>query len=93
MRPGLILDKSKRGHTQMTYTQITAENLIDFPMGSKVRFNYGPMYGSADAMLVDFQGSPWGVQLIAETETGERHFISGFSTVGIGCYLIETPPK
>ena len=71
-----------------TYTQITETNMISFAIGTKVRFNYGAMHGSDDAIVVDYRVTQWGASLVAETEEGEVKHIEGFTTSGIGCYLI-----
>jgi len=72
-----------------TYTQITEENLYSFPIGSRVEFNYGAMYGSEFGLVVDYRVTEFGADLIAETESGEIKYINGFSTVGVGVRLVE----
>lgn len=75
--------------TTETHTLITEENLHSFGIGTRVRFNYGPMCGSEMGLVVDHEVTRFGARLIAETERGEVKTISGFSAVGIGVYLIE----
>jgi hypothetical protein len=71
------------------YTQITEKNVHSFGIGTRVRFNYGPMCGGEIGLVVDYEITRFGAQLIAETERGETKTISGFSTIGVGCYLLE----
>ena len=73
----------------MTYTAITIENAAEFPAGSIVEFNYGAMYGSERGSITGFETTRFGTHLTAVTEDGESKTISGFTTVGIGVYLIE----
>lgn len=70
-----------------SYMQITKDNLLTFPVGAKVRFNYGAMHGSELGLVVDYEADRWGCRLVAETESGERKTITGFTTIGIGAYL------
>lgn len=69
--------------------KITAQNINDFPIGTKVRFNYGSMNGSEDGLVVD-HGSDrfYPAFLIAETEEGKLKHIHNFTDRGIGCYLV-----
>ena len=39
--------------------------------------------------MTGFEVTRFGTHLTAETENGERKTISGFTTIGIGVYLIE----
>jgi hypothetical protein len=79
----------RKGINEMAYTNITAENATNFPAGSIVEFNYGPMHGSERGTVTGFQSNRFGTTLTAITEAGEQKTISGFSTIGVGVYLIE----
>ena len=71
------------------YTPITSDNLTTFPAGTKVRFEYGAMCGNEDGVIVDHVTDRWGSHLIAVKSDGSRTSINGFSTVGIGVYLVD----
>lgn len=73
----------------MAYVRITSENVLDFPNGSVVEFNYGPMHGTEKGTITGFEITRFGTQLKAMTEQGETKSISGFSQTGIGVYLLE----
>ena len=71
-----------------TYTKITEDNVTDYPTGTRVRFNYGAMCGEEEGTITGHRTTQFGTELIAETDVGETKRISGFSTIGIGVYLI-----
>ena len=75
------------------YTQITKKNAAKFEIGTRVRFFYGPMHGEDFGTItgirentIPYSGST--VALTAITDDGRHTSISGFTTVGIGAYLI-----
>lgn len=70
-------------------TKITKENMFDFPVGTKLVFNYGPMNGQEEGMVVDYGSNEWYDFLIAETENGEEKRVHNISRRGIGVYLLE----
>lgn len=72
----------------MTYTAITAKNAADYPAGTRVRFDYGPMHGSEEGTITGFFTNEWGTYLSAVTDNGTEKTVAGLTTVGIGCYLI-----
>lgn len=71
------------------YTPITAENVTNYPFGTRLRFNYGPMGGEDFGTVFEYRTSRWGTVLAAELDSGEIKTVSGISTVGIGVYLDE----
>ena len=73
----------------MAYLKITAETAKIFPVGTKVEFNYGAMYGTEQGEVTGYQTDRFGTVLTAKTEAGENKTISGFTDIGIGVYLIK----
>lgn len=73
----------------MSYTRITEQNASNFPVGTKVRFFYGPLHGEENGVVTGIRTTKFGTELMARTETGDLKFISGISTVGVGVYLRE----
>jgi hypothetical protein len=71
-----------------TLTRITKENQPKFPVGTRVRFNYGAMFPTEEGKIVGSGATEWGHFMIAETEAGERHHVEAFTNIGIGVYLI-----
>lgn len=86
----------------MSAIKITSENYNYFPPGTKVRFNFGAMFPTAEGVVTGVELVPPGkwndasVRLLAsyrDPETGERHrtTIETLSDVGIGVSVIEVP--
>ena len=77
----------------MSYVAINYKNVLDYPVGTVVEFNYGPMNGSERGIVTGYRVTSFGTELEARTEKGETKFISGFSDIGIGVYLISIPSR
>lgn len=77
----------------MTTTHITAENVTDYPAGTEVEFNYGPLHGTERGIVTGFETNRFGTHLIARTDNGAIKSISNFTDIGIGCYLITVADK
>jgi hypothetical protein len=84
----------------MSVTQITMENFTEFPVGSKVEFNFGAMYPRCVGKIVAHEVVtaskffPASARLIAEyfDPTEEKVItttITQFCDTGIGAYLLE----
>jgi len=77
----------------MSDTIITAENMFDFPIGTKVIMTWGAYYPIEEGLVVDYnvmpatKHFPATYQLIIEKENGETHQTSRLVTIGIGTYL------
>ena len=76
---------------------ITPDNLLSFPIGTRVRFFYGcPVSTGASfdgpqeemGLVVGHHADRWGACLIAETERGAEKRITRFVTAGIGAYRV-----
>jgi hypothetical protein len=85
------------------YTRITKQNVTNYPIGTKVRFNYGcpDSTGGWDdwdwedeavqeetGWVCGYEVDKWGARLHAYTDGGRKTTISGFTTNGIGTYLV-----
>ncbi len=92
----------------MSLTRITPANVTDFPNGTRVRFFRGcPVSTGAsfdgpqeeDGEVIGWAARPASkhfpetAELIVETESGRKHPVSAFTTVGIGAYLIDGEPR
>lgn len=73
----------------MAYRSISPANANLIPVGSRVRFEYGPMHGSAVGTITGYWLGKTSAVLIAETDEGERREVGGISNVGIGIYLTD----
>lgn len=62
-------------------------------IGRTVEFNYGPMYGSERGTVTDTISDQWGMRLIVITDNGATKYVNGFTTVGIGVYLIDNTER
>lgn len=74
----------------MSYIRITPENVLDYPAGTRVLFNYGALYPTAEGTIIDWETTQWGTQLIARKDDGSIQTISGISKTGIGTYILNT---
>ena len=77
----------------MAYTRITKENQAAFPVGTRVRFNYGAMFPTEEGVITGCGATRWGAYLTAETEAGRVEHINAFTTVGVGVYVIGPPEE
>lgn len=73
------------------YVKITEENVADYPAGTAVEFFWGAMYPKEEGIVTGFEITKWGAHLVAKTNSGDIHTIAGFSSVGIGTYLVKVP--
>lgn len=72
-----------------TYTPITEANAKSF-IGATVQFNWGAMHGTSEIYTVTaVKTTRWGTELIAMNAEGAEKTISGFTTMGIGAYVLE----
>lgn len=77
----------------MSYIAINDQNVLDYPVGTVVDFNYGAMCGSERGVITGYRVTSFGCDLEAITEKGETKYISEFSDIGIGVYLISIPSR
>lgn len=80
----------KKGN-EMSYMKIDSNNCENFN-DRRVLFNYGMVAEGPQTetgVVIGYRKTRFGVELIAlKDETYEEAFISGFTDVGIGVYLI-----
>jgi len=79
----------------MTHTKITADNIFNFSLGTKVVMNWGAYHPIEEGMVVDYKVTPASkhfpamYELVIEDSEGEEHTTSMLVTKGIGVYLEE----
>lgn len=73
--------------------RITLDNVLDYPRGTRVLFDYGALCGEEEGTITGWEETCFGVQLLARTDDGSLKSISSFNDVGIGVYVLKDNSK
>jgi hypothetical protein len=75
----------------MPAIRIDSENVLNYPAGTVVVFNYGAMHGTEEGVIVDFGSDKWGVHLIAKMPNGSIKTVTSLNTEDmknqVGAYI------